>query len=57
MAALVLPPWLECASSMMIAKVRPRCSFADLVEDEGETSEIVRDDDLLASLDEPPKVT
>ena len=24
-AALVLPPWLEWASSMMIAKPRPRC--------------------------------
>ena len=27
MAALVRPPWLECASSMMIAKLRPRCSL------------------------------
>ena len=25
--AAVLPPWLECASSMRIAKLRPRCSF------------------------------
>ena len=25
-AAEVLPPWLECASSMMMAKRRPRCS-------------------------------
>ena len=27
MAAEVLPPWLECASSMMMAKRRPRCSL------------------------------
>ena len=26
-AVEVLPPWLECASSMMMAKRRPRCSF------------------------------
>ena len=26
-AADVLPPWLECASSMTIAKRRPRCSL------------------------------
>ena len=26
-AAEVLPVWLECASSMMMAKRRPRCSF------------------------------
>ena len=26
-AAEVLPLWLECASSMMMAKRRPRCSF------------------------------
>ena len=27
MAAVVLPPWLEWASSMMMAKCRPRCSL------------------------------
>ena len=27
MAALVLPPWLEWASSMTMAKLRPRCSL------------------------------
>ena len=26
-AAEVRPPWLECASSMMMAKRRPRCSL------------------------------
>jgi hypothetical protein len=26
-AEALLPPWLECASSMTIAKVLPRCSF------------------------------
>ena len=27
MAAAVRPPWLEWASSMMIANLRPLCSF------------------------------
>ena len=27
MAALVRPPWLEWASSMMMAKRRPRCAL------------------------------
>jgi hypothetical protein len=45
-------PWLECASSMMIAKRRPAMLAADLVEDERELLH-GRDDDLLATLDEP----
>ena len=50
MAAEVLPPWLECASSMMMAKVLPALG-RDLVEDEGELLHR-GDDDLLALLDE-----
>jgi hypothetical protein len=49
-AAEVLPPWLECASSMTMAKVCPPRS-PDLVEDEGELLHR-GDDDLLALLDE-----
>jgi hypothetical protein len=46
-AAEVLPPWLEWASSMMMAK-RRRVLAADLVEDEGELLDR-GDDDLLAA--------
>jgi hypothetical protein len=35
MAAEVLPPWLECASSMTMAKVFAALG-GDLVENEGE---------------------
>ncbi len=50
-AADVLPPWLECASSMMIANLRAAVLVADLVEDERELLHR-RDDDLLAAFDE-----
>ena len=53
-AAEVLPPWLECASSMTMAKVLPRLG-RDLVEDEGELLHR-RDDDLLPLLDELAQV-
>ena len=42
-----VPPWLECASSMMIAKRRSAMLVADLVEDERELLH-GGDDDLLA---------
>ena len=54
-AAAVRPPWLECASSMMIAKLPAAVLVADLVEDERELLDR-RDDDLLAVLDELAQV-
>ena len=54
-AAAVSPPWLECASSMMIAKLCAAVLVADLVEDERELLD-GRDDDLLAALDELAQV-
>ncbi len=47
-AAEVRPPWLEWASSMMMAKLPPAVLVADLVEDEGELLHR-GDDDLLAA--------
>ena len=49
------PPWLEWASSMMMAKRLPRLFVADLVQNERELLDR-RDDDLLAGLDEPSQV-
>ena len=40
---------------MIIAKVRPRCAFADLLTNEGKFLDR-RDDDLLALLDEPAQI-
>ncbi|MDC4222965.1 MAG: hypothetical protein MPW15_01625 [Candidatus Manganitrophus sp.] len=54
-AAEVLPPWLECASSMISAKRSPAVFGADLVQDERELLHR-GDDDLLALVDEPPQV-
>ena len=54
-AAEVRPPWLECASSMMMAKLPPAVLVADLVEDERELLHR-GDDDLLALLDELAQV-
>ena len=55
-AVEVLPPWLECASSMMMAKRLPPLLVPDLVEDERELL-YCRDDDLLAALDKFAEVT
>ena len=41
-----LPPWLECASSMMMANLRSRWSLLDVVHDEGELLD-GGDDDFL----------
>ena len=49
------PPWLECASSMMMAKRPAAVLAADLVEDERELLHR-GDDDLLAALDELAQV-
>ena len=54
-AAAALPPWLEWASSMMIAKRRSLMQRPDIVEDERELLNR-RDDDLLAVGDEAAKV-
>ena len=54
-AAAVRPPWLECASSMMMAKLPLPVLVADLVQDERELLHR-GDDDLLAVLDELPQV-
>ena len=50
-----VPPWLECASSMMMAKLPAAVLAADLVEDERELLHR-GDDDLLAALDELAQV-